>query len=214
MQTLSLEVAASGPTFINIFGGPGCGKTTTAWKVAATLAELGYVVEVIPEFAKSLTWNKSFNVLGDQLFVFATQSHPLEMLRSSHLDFVIVDSPLPTSLAYMPAGFYPSFEPLVMEVFKSHKNVNYLLRRETNYVSVGRNETPDGAKLKDTRICDILHKHGVVYHVVGLSERDQIVLNALRERPPSVKVPELSTDISAPIREALGLSVKSRPKPQ
>lgn len=189
------------PIVINIFGGPGVGKSTTAWKVSSALSELGYIVEYLPEFAKGLTWSNSHHVLRDQLYVFANQVHPLEMTRDKALDFVVVDSPLPTSLVYMPPDFYKSFEPLVIEVFKSFTNMTYLLRRETQYVDVGRSQSPEEATLIDKRIAEILKKHDIEHQSIGLSDRDRIILDAIQACRPSVAVPELPTDVSARIRD-------------
>lgn len=43
----------SHPTVIvNLFGGPGAGKTTCAWEIAAELKKAGLVVEYVSEVAK------------------------------------------------------------------------------------------------------------------------------------------------------------------
>ena len=39
---------------VNLFAGPGAGKTTCAWEIASELKKRGIVTEYVPEYAKEL----------------------------------------------------------------------------------------------------------------------------------------------------------------
>ena len=85
---------------INLFGGPGTGKSTTAAHLFAIMKWQGMKVELVSEYAKELTWDGRSNVLLDQLYVLAKQNRKLERLKNHGLDFVITDSPILMGLAY------------------------------------------------------------------------------------------------------------------
>ena len=85
---------------INIFGGPGVGKSRTAAALFVALKDKHIHVELVTEYAKQITYEKRFNVLGDQLYILAKQNRKLEPLRGI-VDYIISDSPLPTGLLYM-----------------------------------------------------------------------------------------------------------------
>ena len=44
---------------INLFGGPGCGKSTIAAELFAILKKQGYEVELVTEYAKDKVWEES-----------------------------------------------------------------------------------------------------------------------------------------------------------
>lgn len=154
------------PVVVNFFGGPGVGKSTTAAMVFALLKAKGFEAEYIPEFAKVLTWADHQVALRDQLYVFAKQDHRLEVLRDQALDFIVVDSPLLNSLIYAPPGYYASFRPLVLEVFRSYHNRNFLLSRDTAYSPVGRNETAAHAQAKCLEVAHLLQAEAIPHEVL------------------------------------------------
>lgn len=45
---------------VNLFAGPGAGKTTCAWEIAAELKKLGVHTEYVPEYAKELVWDEDY----------------------------------------------------------------------------------------------------------------------------------------------------------
>jgi predicted ATPase len=55
---------------INLYGGPGTGKSTTAAALFALMKREGYNVELVTEFAKDLVWTERNKELGDQIYIF------------------------------------------------------------------------------------------------------------------------------------------------
>jgi GTPase SAR1 family protein len=151
------------PLIVNFFAGPGAGKSTMASRVFSELKERHYNAELITEFAKDLTWEKSTNVLDNQLFVFANQHHRLWRL-SNDLDVVVSDSPLMLSLVYARDKTTNLFKQYVVEEFKSFNNINIILERVKKYNPKGRNQNEDQAKDIDELIKQILLEHDIEIH--------------------------------------------------
>jgi AAA domain len=158
---------------VNLFAGPGVGKSTIGAVLYGMLSMGGYAAEYIPEFAKVLTWQDHKAALRDQLYIFAKQDHRLEVLRNQPLDFVVMDGPLPLGALYIDGGYFKNFEPLVMEVFNSYDNVNFFLERDPDmqYRKLGRNQTEDAAALICERTLALLDRYGVPFSRVPVSHR-------------------------------------------
>ena len=143
---------------VNLFGGPGCGKSTTAAGVFYLMKMSGINCELATEAAKDFTWEKRFHTLENQAYVFAKQLQKLHRLIGQ-VDVVITDSPLPLSSIYAPENYPKSFDHFVLDIFNSMNNLNICIRRCHNYESSGRKETEDQANLIDSRIREYLVNH-------------------------------------------------------
>ena len=78
---------------INLFGGPGCGKSTTMARLFADLKTRGYNVEMVSEFAKDLVYEQRQETMKDELYIFAKQHHRLFRVIDK-VDIVITDRPI------------------------------------------------------------------------------------------------------------------------
>lgn len=141
---------------VNLFAGPGAGKSTTAAGLFHRLKLAGVNCELVTEYAKDKVWEQSTKVLDDQLYVFAKQHHRLHVLRGN-VDVAITDSPLPLSLVYNTGvtadpGVAESFESLVWSLFETFRNLNVLLLRTKPYNPIGRNQTEQEARSLDDKI--------------------------------------------------------------
>ena len=153
------------PIIINLFGGPGSGKSTTAAGVFYQLKLAGYDCELVTEFAKHLTWKKDFNTLRNQIYVFAKQHDRMFHLKHQ-VDVIITDSPLIMGIAYCNWDLVPqSFGELIVDEFNrlDQANLNVFINRVTPYQSNGRNETLEEAIEKDHVILDILERYEVAH---------------------------------------------------
>ena len=59
---------------INLFGGPGCGKSTTMARIFADLKIQGYNAEMVSEFAKDLVYEQRQETMKDELYLCKTTS--------------------------------------------------------------------------------------------------------------------------------------------
>lgn len=140
------------PLIINLFGGPGSGKSTMAARIFSELKEKNYNAELVTEYAKDLTWQESFKVLSNQVYVFAKQYHRIWRLQD--VDVVITDSPLLMSVVYGDTS--KTFKDLVVSEFSKMNNINVYLQRVKPYNPKGRSQTLDQAKELDNRILNTL----------------------------------------------------------
>lgn len=161
----------SGALVLNLFGGPGTGKSTTA---AATFAELKYRginTELATEYVKAKVWEKHHALLNDQLYILAKQHRRIATLLTE-VDIVVTDAPILLSLIYA-AGDQP-LEALVLDRHARMDTLNVLLKRVKTYNPAGRTQTEDQARELDQQIQDALDQHKIPY----------VQLPAIRETVP------------------------------
>lgn len=141
---------------INLFGGPGCGKSTTMARLFADLKTRGFNVEMVSEFAKDLVYEQRQETMKDELYIFAKQHHRLFRVADK-VDIIITDRPLLLTNIYVKLylpdnDFKIDLIRLVRSTFDTFNNCNILLDREgVNYKTEGRLQN-----LQESREIDIL----------------------------------------------------------
>lgn len=145
---------------INIFGGPGIGKTTQTHDLMANLKKKGYNVDIIPEYAKKLVYRGALNILKDQQFyVFSKQLHEYRIRQSTGVDIAICESPLPLSIVYNrinQSEDFPYFEDFVWYEYNKFNNLNFVLTRETEYQTIGRTQSEEEAIFVDGIVNEVI----------------------------------------------------------
>lgn len=130
---------------INIFGGPGTGKSTLAAALFAKMKIGGLSVELVSEYAKQMVFENRDNVLkDDQLYIFAKQHRKLLVLRNT-VDYVITDSPFIQGFVYLRQNTQSiynenEFGNLIKGTFNSYPNLNIFLEKSSavKYEQMGR----------------------------------------------------------------------------
>lgn len=151
------------PIVVNLFAGPGAGKSTAAAYIFSQLKMKGINCELITEFAKDKTWEKNYSALRCQEYVFGKQSYKMDRCRDQ-VDVIITDSPLPLGIFYNQNPVLGRhYESLVMDVFNTYDNLNFFINRKKPYNPVGRNQTEEEAKEIDERIKIFCQKHDISY---------------------------------------------------
>ena len=148
---------------VNLYGGPGSGKSTMAARVFAELKDLGINCELATEYAKDVTWQKGFHVLGNQVYIFAKQQHRIWRL-DGQVEVIITDAPLLNSLVYASDETSETFKSLVKEEYAKRPSLDIFLRRVKPYNPSGRSQSEDEAKSLDEKIFFILKECGVNAH--------------------------------------------------
>lgn len=131
------------PIVVNLMGPPGAGKSTMAAQIFFLLKTAGVNAELVTEFAKDKTWEHNLKALGVQEYVFGKQSYRLARCRDD-VEVIVTDSPLPLSIIYNhnPALDKDNhFSNMVLNIFNTYNNFNYVLRRVKPYNPKGRNQT-------------------------------------------------------------------------
>ena len=139
---------------INLFAGPGVGKSTNAAKIFADLKIKGINCEMALEFAKDKVWEESFRTMDDQIYIFGKQFHRIWRLKDK-VDVIICDSPLPISIVYDKENS-KAFHELIMEQFNKFNNLNFYLKRSAVYQESGRVQTEEEAKKIDKVVEGVL----------------------------------------------------------
>ena len=144
---------------INLYGGPGTGKSTTAAALFALMKRNGINVELVTEFAKDLVWTERNKELGDQIYIFGKMYHKLWRLRDK-VEYVIIDSPLPLCSYYDREGL-PGFKELVFNMYNTFTNYNFRLKRRFKYQEEGRYQTESEADKVDDDLINLVKENGV-----------------------------------------------------
>lgn len=163
---------------INLFGGPGIGKSSIAAGLFYKLKKKHISCNNPYEFPKVLAWDKNNEAIKDQLYVVANQHRGIAQSYGK-VDYIIVDSPILFSTVYhgyytkdYPVEFYGDiFHNLVVDLHKKYDNINILLdRAESDYQSEERFQSMDESLELDRLIKDSLIKYDEPFHTVKVGK--------------------------------------------
>jgi len=164
---------------INLFAGPGTGKSTTAAGVFFEMKRSGMSVEYVTEYAKSLVFSKDHFRIKDQVYMLAKQHHNQFRLEGQ-VDYAVHDSPFIMGLMYLQDNPHlpeKEFYDLVIAMHKSYDNINIFLERDNDahpYQEYGRYQTLSEAEELDRRIKSMLDDHIPEYYTVKVSHRTHL----------------------------------------
>lgn len=154
--------------FVNLFAGPGCGKSTTAAGVFYRLKRQGVNAEYIQEYAKDATWRHDQFTLKCQPYVTGKQ-----LFRQYRLDgqvqVAVTDSPILIGLAYGGFAVTETYQKWLLETHNLFTNLNILLTRDPEshpYVQAGRSQSENEAKIVDSIMKDLLIDNEVPYYEI------------------------------------------------
>jgi len=143
---------------INLYGGPGVGKSTTRARLFGRMKTAGLKVEEATEFAKDLTYDRAWSQLSNQAYVTAGQEIRLDRLKDQ-VDWCLSDSPLPLGILYTAAGsrfdtdWYRAF---IWGLFDTYDNFNVLLTRAKPYQAYGRSQDETQARDLDVQLAKLM----------------------------------------------------------
>lgn len=149
--------------YVNLFGGPGCGKSVLMASLFVALKKAGHTCEMVPEYVKELVWEDRLEELDNQHHV-ARMQHRAFMSRKGKTRFVITDGPLGNAL------FYNRYYPHVCDIQKTeaqvlswlqdfdHLNL-FLTRGNFRYEQEGRYQTEEQARAMDGPLWSTLAQH-------------------------------------------------------
>ena len=138
------------PMVVNLFAGPGAGKSTGAAFLFAYLKLLKVNVELVTEFAKELAWegDKEF-MANNQVYITGQQIRRMNRLIGK-VDVIITDSPIEL-------GYFYTEDPILRELCYSEgrkweRRLNFYIERVKPYNPSGRNQTLEESKHIDDMI--------------------------------------------------------------
>lgn len=166
---------------INIWAGPGSGKSTTAAGLFNLMKHLGYRVELVTEVAKDLTYERNFGTLTNQLLLLGAQDNRLRRLVGE-VDFAITDSPLPLCEAYMTPEYAEWLPDAVDGAFDRYDNYSFFIKRVKPYATYGRTQSEPAAIALDSTIRSIYAEYAELDYceVPGDAAAPELILTHLR----------------------------------
>lgn len=141
-------VTAPAPLHVNLYAGPGVGKTTTALGLAYHLKMLGVHCEYVPEVAKSLLYQGRLHTTP-QADIVRNQSEQMSTMTVGRVQVVVTDSPVPLALAYCTPDEVSALAPKIRTFQKGLadcfgvRQLDVLLRRDLSesYQQEGRSQS-------------------------------------------------------------------------
>lgn len=158
---------------VNLFGGPGIGKSTLAAELFYILKIKGVSVELSREYVKDWAWENRKIGEYDQIYITAQQIKRESMLYGK-VDYIISEAPLPLCAFY--EYHYKNIDicsNLVKNFINYVKNVtylNYILPRNKPYIQSGRYESEYQAKIVDDKLLDYLDKYKYTYERLNVTD--------------------------------------------
>ena len=152
---------------VNLYSGPGAGKTSICAGVFSKLKSLDIDCEMALEYCKELIWDESFKKLGNQIYIFGKQHDRLHRLQGK-VEVVITDSPILLSIIYDRLTVNPThhiFRDLVLSEYRKFYNLDFFVQRRDYFQQNGRMQNFDQAKVIDDSIHELLTENNVSYIV-------------------------------------------------
>lgn len=159
---------------LNLYGGPGVGKSTTAARVFAELKLQHFEVELVTEVAKDFTWEERSDALRCQPYVIGKQIWRMKRLFGK-VDVVVTDAPILLGLVYA-VGEPPSWIKFLTDTHRRWDTLDVVLTRHDSkrYVERGRNQTFDEARDLDARIYESLAICGIEHVILPGPPHDPV----------------------------------------
>ena len=157
---------------VNMLGGSGIGKSTTAAGLYYNMKLEGMNVELVREYVKVLAWQGTKIGQFDQVNIFGEQCK-LEHTLYGKVDYIVTDSPILLAPVYEVFYHGDSIieEAAVKFLNKAEvegiKHINIILQRNKPYDERGRYQTEEEALDVDKRTLNFLNKYRMPYYEVG-----------------------------------------------
>lgn len=154
---------------VNLWGGPGSGKSTSATGAFSKLKILGINSEYVPEYAKDLAWSE--RKVDNQVLILGKQYDRLWRLRDK-VEVVITDSPLLLTPIYNRLNLIhiPSLDQVALDLYNQFHNLDIFVKRVKPFNPAGRYQTEDQARTIDGDTRAMLEQYGIKYQEVPGNE--------------------------------------------
>lgn len=156
---------------VNLYAGPGAGKSTSAAYLYYRLKSDGHNAELVREYIKNWAWEGRKVGRYDQMYILGKQIRG-ETLLLGQVSHMVTDSPL-----WLNAYYTERYTPLVLgygirtaiqqyyrqQQDDGHVAHHVVLERTKPYVASGRYETEREARAADEGIVAVLEAEGVSF---------------------------------------------------
>lgn len=149
---------------VNLYGGPGTGKSTGAAYIFSKLKMAGVDAEYVTEFAKDKVWEGSQEAFKCQFYITGKQAFRISRCYGK-VEVIVTDSPIMLGKIYADRIGRPALGMACVEEAKRYtaNSANVMLNRVKAYNPNGRNQTETEARLIDDDIRNMLRENDMSY---------------------------------------------------
>lgn len=166
-------------TVINLLGGSGLGKSTTAALVFGELKLLEENAELVQEYAKEWAWMGK-KITPDDQDGICEEQYNREARLYGKVDYIITDSPLILGPVYQ--KYYSGSDPIFKTINERIKTaeadgvvyMNFLLSRNKQFNPKGRFETAEQAKEVDALLERYLKEKQIPFSTITSNDRERV----------------------------------------
>lgn len=164
---------------VNLYGGPGSGKSTGAAYIFSKLKMSGVNCEYVTEFAKDKTWEGAKEELNCQIYITGKQVWRMTRVFGK-VDVIVTDSPIALGSQYTDDEMMKKM--CIHEDKKFTNTMNVFVKRVKEYNPSGRNQTEEEAKIIDERIKKMLVDNDMPYETYegNVAGYDELVENIMK----------------------------------
>jgi hypothetical protein len=165
---------------INLYGGPGIGKSATAAYLYYLLKRSHKSVELVQEYVKEWAWENRNIKPFDQIYFFGKQVRKESMLFGK-VEYVITDSPALLGLCYIKRCCDPEIASGLEQTAKAFydvsprhgvNHVHVVLKRSGEFNNDGRIHSEEESIKIDAEVTEMLTAFGFEYIETSYEESD------------------------------------------
>jgi hypothetical protein len=170
---------------INLYAGPGAGKSTTASWLFAELKKRNYSIELVSEYVKSWAIAKRDVIGFDQVYLMGKQLNYEYRFLAHGIQHIVTDSPVLLSACYTRSYFNDlkiadHMEAIIAEYEARHPSLNIFLNRDgKEYRTEGRWQDAEAAKNIDGIVKDTLERNGLPYTEFSFYDTEGILKHVI-----------------------------------
>lgn len=174
-------------TIINVYGGPGAGKSTSAAYLYYLLKIGKANVELVREYVKDWAWEGRAFGAYDEIYFLGKQVRHESMLFGK-VDWIVTDAPVYMTAYYASIYCSPTLARGVMAEAQAfyqqvsedkHQHIHIMLNRTRPYVQEGRYQNESQAHAVDDGVGDMLERNGV--QVIRCDSNEDSLKNVLEQ---------------------------------
>lgn len=164
---------------INLFAGPGAGKSALSSWLFSELKVKGHEVEHVAEYCKSWAFIGRIPKSFDQIYIFSKQMHREDIALRDTKSITVTESPIFLSACYAKKYKAPCHKQLLelIDAFEyKYPSLNVFIdRKDCKYKQVGRFQDYKQAIQMDRVIRKALDEHGIIYHTLAYNDRQGLL---------------------------------------
>ena len=165
---------------INIYGGPGSGKSTCADYIFSQLKMHNINAELITEQTKVEAYKQNTEFFENQFYIDGCASYQIKQLFGN-VDVIITDSPLRMNYLYALEHNKPKLAEAILEDLEQYKNCteNFFIKRPDDFQQEGRIHSEEDSKKIDESIKNMLNEQQINFIETKHNELNEVVKRLL-----------------------------------